>query len=211
MRTNYVLVDYENVQEIDLSCFDHENLRFLIFVGSNQVKLPTSLAIQMQNRNPPGRFILIGGNGKNALDFHIAFTIGELCGEVPTPVFHIISKDTGFAPLIDYLKQKKILAIRHEGLSSLPEAKTGSLPTPENYADKFVARLMAPKATKPRSTKTLGNTIRAANGGELDPKEIDRIVKILLERGFVKVDNGKVTYPTLESVSTAVHPATKKK
>jgi hypothetical protein len=48
------------------------------------------------------------GNGTNALDFHIAYYIGRLAAKCPDAYFHIISKDTGFDPLIKHLKGQGI-------------------------------------------------------------------------------------------------------
>jgi len=45
-------------------------------------------------------YVRISGNGSNALDFHIAFYIGQLAAHEPDAYFHIISKVTGFDPLI---------------------------------------------------------------------------------------------------------------
>ena len=41
--------------------------------------------------------------GKNALDFHIAYYLGQLALKEPDAFFHIVSKDTGFDPLIQHL------------------------------------------------------------------------------------------------------------
>ena len=49
----------------------------------------------------------IGGNGKNALDFYLAFYVGDLAAKDPEAGFHILSDDTGFDPLIKHLKAPK--------------------------------------------------------------------------------------------------------
>ena len=45
-----------------------------------------------------GQYVKISGNGKNALDFHLAYYVGELATNDPEVYFHVISKDTGFDP-----------------------------------------------------------------------------------------------------------------
>src|SRR5690606_41861527 len=57
-------------------------------------------------------YVKIASNGSNALDFHIAFYIGQLATKEPESYFHIVSKDTGFDPLIQHLKGKKIQVSR---------------------------------------------------------------------------------------------------
>ena len=44
MKTNYVLIDYENVSPDNLDLLDQEWIRVLLFVGKNQTRIPISLA-----------------------------------------------------------------------------------------------------------------------------------------------------------------------
>jgi hypothetical protein len=48
MRTNYVLIDYENVQPTSLAGLDVEHFRVLVFVGASQNKLSFDTAAAMQ-------------------------------------------------------------------------------------------------------------------------------------------------------------------
>ena len=52
-----------------------------------------------------GQYVKISGNGKNALDFHLAYYVGELATNDPEVYLHVISKDTGFDHLIKHLKK----------------------------------------------------------------------------------------------------------
>ena len=108
MSVNYVLVDYENVQPKSLALLNGKAFRVLVFLGENQTKIPIDLAKSLQELGKDAEYIQISGNGSNALDFHIAFKIGELCHLEPSAHFHIISKDTGFDPLLKYVKAKGI-------------------------------------------------------------------------------------------------------
>ena len=73
MRTNYVLIDYENVQPGSLAELDGEHFRVIVFVGANQNKLSYDTASALQRLGSRAEAIKISGNGSNALDFHIAF------------------------------------------------------------------------------------------------------------------------------------------
>ena len=77
MRTNYVLIDYENVQPTSLAGLDAEHFRVLVFVGASQNKLTFDTAAAVQKLGARAEYIKIAGNGSNALDFHIAFHIGH--------------------------------------------------------------------------------------------------------------------------------------
>jgi hypothetical protein len=81
MRTNYVLIDYENVQPADLAILDQEHFKILLFVGANQTKIGFEIVSVLQHMGSRAEYIKISGNGPYALDFHIAFYIGQLAVE----------------------------------------------------------------------------------------------------------------------------------
>ena len=105
---NYVLIDLENTQPEHLSVLAGQNFRVLVFVGQNQSKISFDLVSAIQHLGKNAEYIKIQGNGPNALDFHIAFYIGQFSTENSDSHFHIISKDKGFDPLIKHLESKKI-------------------------------------------------------------------------------------------------------
>ncbi|NIA27393.1 MAG: hypothetical protein GWP02_04995, partial [Desulfobulbaceae bacterium] len=102
MATNYVLIDFENVHPKNLELLTKHPFKVFVFVGASQTKVPFDLADSMQFLGNDARYIKISGNGQNALDFHIAYYIGELAGKDADAQFHIISKDKGFDPLIQH-------------------------------------------------------------------------------------------------------------
>ena len=110
MKTNYILIDYENVQPKNLAILNGHPFKVIVFVGANQAKIPFDVASSLQALGNNAEYIKIAGNGPNALDFHIAFYVGKLAERDPNCYFHIISKDTGFDPLIKHLKSKNIFA-----------------------------------------------------------------------------------------------------
>jgi hypothetical protein len=120
MKTNYVLIDFENVQPASIAALDAEHFHVIVFCGANQTKVGLDLATLMQKMGSRAQYLQISGNGSNALDFHIAFYIGELASREPGAFFHIISKDTGFDPLIAHLKSRKILSARSKTIADMP-------------------------------------------------------------------------------------------
>lgn len=87
MKTNYVLIDFENVQPKNLDLLHTHDFRVLVFVGEHQKNIPLQLAEALQKLGEKGSYIRIKGNGRNALDFHIAFTLGQLSEKDPTAFF----------------------------------------------------------------------------------------------------------------------------
>ena len=166
----------------------------MVFVGANQAKVPFEVAQAMQSMGSKAEYIKITSNGSNALDFHIAFYIGLLAAADPTAFFHIISKDTGFDPLIAHLKMKKILAARETSINDIPLIKTASTKAPEGRLEIFVDKLRLSKATKPGTVKTLSSHINNQFQKQLSEKEIAAIVSAMSAAGYITIANNKITY-----------------
>ena len=71
MPTNYVFIDFENVQPNNIEILASRSFKVFVFVGASQVKVPVNLAVAMQILGESAKYIQISGNGPNALDFHI--------------------------------------------------------------------------------------------------------------------------------------------
>ena len=194
MRTNFVLVDYENVQPASLASLNAEHFRVMVFVGANQAKIPFELASAMQVLGERATYIKIVGNGANALDFHIAFYIGELAAKDPLAYFHVISKDTGFDPLIQHLKARKIRVLRSKSIDEIPLLKvTNTMSLPERVSV-VIANLRQRGASKPRTVSTLSSTVASLFQKQLAESELEELLAELQNRGVVVVNGSKVSY-----------------
>lgn len=123
MRTNYVLIDYENVQSEDLSALKQDHFRTIVFVGARQTKIPFETAAELQQMGSKAEYVKISGTGPNALDFHIAFYIGQFAEKDPEAYFYIVSRDAGFDPLLNHLKTRKVNAFRVMTVRDIPLLK----------------------------------------------------------------------------------------
>lgn len=194
MRTNYVLIDYENVQPEALSVLDAEHFKVIVFVGASQTKVTFEAAAALQKMGSKADYIKISGNGSNALDFHIAYYIGQLAAADPTAYFHVISKDTGFDPLIQHLKTKKIFAARSRDVSEIPLVKVATTKSPPEKLAVIVTNLQQRGASKPRTVKTLSSTITAIFQKQLTEQELAALLKELETKGYITVNGTKVAY-----------------
>jgi len=194
MRTNYILIDYENVQPSSLAGLEAEHFRVLIFIGASQSKLTFEIAAAVQKLGPRAEYVKIAGNGSNALDFHIAFHIGHLAAQDPTGFFHIISKDTGFDPLIQHLRERKVSVSRWKNVSDIPILRAANAKsTPEKLA--FVlANLQQRGTSKPRTLKTLASTINSLFQKRLTEEELAAVLKGLQTQGYITLNEAKITY-----------------
>jgi hypothetical protein len=188
MNTRYVLIDHENVQPNDLALLDGQPLRVIVFLGANQARLSTQLAMALQERGENGRYVKIYASGRNALDFHIAFYLGELAAGEPSASFHVISKDDGYDPLLAHLRSRGIDAQRSVTLAPL-------LPAADDAVGDVITYLRGAGTARPRRVKTLGNAINARRGSTLQPDEIERVIAELVRRRVIAVTDGKVSYP----------------
>ena len=194
MRTNYVLIDYENVQPVDMAALDQEHFKIIVFVGANQAKVSFDIASTLQRMGAKASYVKISGNGANALDFHIAFYIGQLAATDPDAYFHIVSKDAGFDPLIAHLKGKKILASRSMDVANIPIVKVASSNTPSEKQAVIVANLQQRGASRPRTVKTLSSTINSLFQKTLPEKELTSLLESLQEQGIISIKDTKVSY-----------------
>jgi hypothetical protein len=194
MKTNYVLIDYESVQPDDIAALQHEHVRVTVFVGTHQTKIAFETAAALQRMGANAEYVRMSGNGPNALDFHIAYYLGQLAAKEPAAYFHIISKDTGFDPLVKHLKERKLRVCRVQRIGEIPILKPIDPKTSPDRVALIVADLQKRGASRPRTAATLSSTISATFQKQLTAQEVSALVSELKEKGLVKVDGTKVTY-----------------
>ncbi|MCD6707707.1 MAG: PIN domain-containing protein [Thiobacillus sp.] len=194
MKTNFVLIDYENVQPEAVAELDKEHFKVMVFVGANQAKVTFEVASMLQRMGGKAEYIKITGNGSNALDFHIAFYIGQLAAREPDACFHIISKDAGFDPLIQHLKDRKILVGRSKSVMDMPLVKAANAQSSPDRLTMIIGDLKRRGTAKPRVVRTLSNTINALFQKQLSEKELTSMLTELQSRGVIEINDTKVSY-----------------
>ena len=195
MKTNIILIDFENVQPKDLAQLRGRPFKTKVFCGANQTKVPLDLAAELQTLGPDAEYIRIQGTGPNALDFHIAYYIGRLSTELPGATFHIVSKDKGFDPLIKHLKTQNISCTRIASLGHVPAPSAPTLPTPPDRIQKVVDGLLKRKHSKPANLKKLTAFIKAQLNKEGTDEAVSQVIKRLTDAGMKILQDNKVTYP----------------
>ena len=194
MATNYVLIDFENVHPKNLELLTKHPFKVFVFVGANQTKLPFDLADSMQLLGNDAKYIKISGNGQNALDFHIAYYVGELAGKDADAQFHIISKDRGFDPLIKHLQGRKVRIKRVKDIAEIPLLRVPVSTSSDEKIAAIVKNLGGRGQSRPRKVKTLENTINNLFTKKLDKDELSTLTKELQKRKLIVVNKGNVSY-----------------
>jgi hypothetical protein len=104
MTKRLLFVDFENVQRVDLSQLD-ESYSAIVFLGATQNAPKDATNKNTAHRFRRVTFQKVSGNGKNALDFHIAFQVGRVFETSPKTVCFVVSRDKGFDPLVTHVNK----------------------------------------------------------------------------------------------------------
>ena len=190
-----MLIDFENTQPKDVASLNGGRYSIKVFLGAQQAKIPLEMARALQALGAHAEYIQINGNGNNAVDFHIAYYIGRYAATTPNAQFHVISKDTGFDPLLKHLNKQGISCQRLTSLTAVTSNKKRNPAANGDRVGAVLENLAKRKSAKPRKATALRTTIQAlfANEG-LTEGEVDELVNQLIKRGFIRISDGKVHY-----------------
>lgn len=186
----YLYIDYENVQDIRLK-YIKDTMKVKIIVGENQTKVPIDLIQKTQPYGNSIEWITVGGKGKNALDFFIAFYLGEDVSKDQKKKFIVYSKDTGYDPLISHLKKKNINVRR---VVSFQELNNNIIQLNELEINKISDNLKKIASNKrPKKKNSLVKYIASLFNGASN-QDIDKIIEYLFIKKVVYEENGTIKY-----------------
>ena len=194
MKTNYVLIDFENVQPVLTAALASEVFKIIVFVGATQVRVPYNLIEAVQAWGDRIRFIKISGNGRNALDFHIAYYLGELAAAEPEAYFHAIAVDKGMDLLIQHLQDKGIKAARWESVDDIPIVKKAPAAPLGDKLSLAIEYLVRRGSQRPTKLKTLHGSVSALFNPRLSDAETAALLAELQTQGVFHVDGSKLVY-----------------
>jgi PIN domain len=216
MATNYVLVDFENVQPDSLEALASGAFRVKVFVGAQQARGRVSFEFSesMQKLGSHAEYVRIARSGPNAVDMHIAYYVGRLLEKESHAAVFVISRDTDFDPLVEYLQAKGSNCRRVKSIAELvkliPKAvapaapKSASRAAPPSPAKKAQSDRLAPIIKhlhslrgKPSTRKSLATTIGAyfkQHGGALGDKVVEQLIDELIRLKYVSQSGPKVSY-----------------
>lgn len=196
MKTQVILVDWENVQPELLPALNLEGTLVLVFIGPHHHKLPFPLVQAVQKLGERAQYVQVSKQGNDALDMHIAFYIGKLAAELTDAYFHIIAKDRDYDPLVAHLKSLKIGAAKWPDLASIPVLRRAAATTLKDQIEATKDLLVERKANRPKTLKTLTNSLKtSAFAGRLDDDEIGQLLDALKAQQIIAVQGQKIEYP----------------
>ncbi|OAN44333.1 hypothetical protein A6A03_17090 [Chloroflexus islandicus] len=213
---NYLFIDYENVQPNLAAITNLSFVRVIAFVGANQKFIPFEFAAAMQRLGNRAMYMKIGASGANALDFHIAFYLGILVKRDPNAFFHIISNDTGFDPLIQHLREKRLKVFRSASIDDLPFlrkvtaandqqlipavaaspesssllAANGTKPSLDELCEVVIERLKQHTPSRPSTLDKLRNHLPSLTRQQLTAAETEALAKMLFAKRLISLEEG---------------------
>ena len=208
----HIFVDFENTQVTDLKLIHNKPVRVTLIVGEKQKHLPVSLVQQLLQYHAKVRLLETAASGKNALDFILAFHIGQASKLDTNGHFHIISKDKGFDALIKHLHQQHIIAARHDEFDEVPVFKPKMqqhtqtspqgtvtqplLPTnPHEQITFLLERLRKSTNNRPTRKDSLISYIDASFAKRLKDNDVNQLVQQLVNQHLITIDTqDKVQY-----------------
>lgn len=197
MSSTLIIVDFENVQNIsDLSNFEDVDIK--IIVGNNQNKIALETVQLLQKFGSSLDWIQVPGQGKNALDFFVAYFLGKHIQENKYQKYFIISKDTGYDPLIEYLKE---LSNKIERLINIKQIKGDRESYNEEKDINLILDIIKKMNTKSRPKKrtSLISHLETALKTKKTKEEIIEIVEVLFERQLLTELNGQLKYSGIKN------------
>lgn len=194
-RTNYIFVDFENTQDINLDLIEGKPVKVFLILGGKQDRLPVGLVKKLLKYTAQLEVIETEQTGNHALDFVLACQIGAQSVADPGGFFHILSKDKGFEAVIRHLKERKIFGARHEEFARIPVlVNTAALSAADRVAQ-IAERFGKPKATRPTKRKTLVTYVAACFRKLLSEAEVEATIAGLVKEKILSINTeGKVTY-----------------
>ncbi len=181
--------------------------RIKLFLGQNQAKVPVALMQALQPFGSDVEYVQIVGSGPNAVDFHVAFYIGRLASEHPEANYIIVSRDTGFDPLVRHLGTLKIKCRRVGALPGDAAASQGTKSAkPAAAAAKPAAKAAVsakPAAQPAAKAKAVVVTVLPANGTSpgkgADADAVAKLTELAVARLKSQKAGRPATVKTLQS------------
>ena len=123
--THIVLIDLENIQPSDLGSLAGQDLRVYLFLGQTQTRLPLGLVQALQPLGSAVSFVHGKTGGRNSMDTVMAFYLGRMSVQLPDAHFTVMSKDTGFDAIVNYMKEAGVQCRRvADAMSMDPTCRT---------------------------------------------------------------------------------------
>jgi hypothetical protein len=168
-----------------------------ILVGKNQNKIPLETVQGLQKLGSCLEWIQVPGQGKNALDFFVAYFLGKYTQEKRYQAYKIVSKDTGYDPLISYLKNQRITIERLTNVKQIGGEISDKAHNPD--IDLVIEKIKKINIkSRPKKRKSLIAHLETTLKNKKTKEEIIEIVEDLFTNRILTEFNGQLKYTGIE-------------
>jgi hypothetical protein len=199
MSQRLLLVDYENVQALDVATIPVD-VRVHVVLGAKQKSVVAKVEAKLKPLGDRATINRIKTLAPNAVDFCIAYYLGEELAQRPDTACIVLSKDKkGFDPLLAHLTKERRRQVRR--VNSQKEAFTAATKTKKAKAKTVVASphyerlltLLRKEPVRPLKRKGLLGKLKSWFPA-LDLGHRESLLQRLFGDGHVREANGSVTY-----------------
>lgn len=207
----HLFLDLENVQPTAAELEQVRGLQYRLWImhGPHQHKFMAEQVAAWQPLGKQVRFVQSVKSGKNALDLHIAYCMGEAreCDlrEKVQGRYLIVSRDKDFDALFGYLTIRGIVAGRADTLlqalkqPGIRANEPKERPPPRHVsvsanAGRLLGDLRDHPKTQPTTEKRLRNYVASFLALEVSTPEVGRVVSELKRVNAVKVEGTRIQY-----------------
>jgi len=210
MALIHLLIDWENKRPTGAELEQVRGSRFRLWIlhGPQQNSFTAEQAKAWQPLGKQVRFVQSTKSGKNALDLHIAFCIGEASQQDRTKevaaCYVIVSGDKDFDALFGYLSEKGIKAARAPSLPEAlqlaadlmpaPEPKVPSKPGASANAERVIQSLREHPKNQPTTLKRLQNHVASLLAKQSADAEVAHVLEELKSLKVLVLNGTKTTY-----------------
>ncbi len=204
MSQRLLLVDYENVQALDVATIP-EDVRVHVVLGAKQKSVVAKVQAKLKPLGDRATLNRIKTLAPNAVDFCIAYYLGEELAQRPDTACIVLSKDKkGFDPLVAHLTKERRRQVRRvnsqkEAFTAATKTKKAKVKTAKVEAVvasphyERLLTLLRKEPVRPLKRKGLLGKLKSWFPA-LDLGYRESLLERLFGDGHVREANGSVTY-----------------
>jgi len=215
---NHIFVDYENIKRIDPAVLGIADATFTLLLGPQNRTLALEVVEHLMVRSSAVELVRMEEPGRNAVDFALVYYLARRVAADPTAHFHLISRDTGYDPLLKHLQGRGVQVSRHSDIDALagspPPARAMKVSATPKLAPaaKQPAPNREPQSVTPLLTRVLAHFQRNANSRPkrektlvrqlasqflkgAPPEAVEQLIATLVKSGHLQIsEKGAITY-----------------
>jgi hypothetical protein len=192
MRTNYVPIDFANLQPELLGALDLEHFRVMVFIGANQTKVPIDFAAQLQ---PLGARAVLAHRRQRAQRTGLPHRLlpRRALDQRPDRGLPRHRRRLWLRPAPASLEEPQGLRAIVQSIAEIPHVRAANSKTLSEKVE-FVVESLADREGRPATVKTLSSTIECMFPNGLAKGVCGQVIEAMQSSGFITVTGTEVTY-----------------